>query len=69
MILSIRDCLTVHVTLESVHGMEMLPYHLLPDAGTDKFRYQLRVYLYQARDMYGSDRSGLSGKDVSHWLT
>ena len=23
--------------------------------------YQLRAYIYQARDMYGSDRSGLSG--------
>ena len=24
--------------------------------------FQLRAYLYQARDMYGSDRSGLSGE-------
>ena len=23
--------------------------------------YQLRAYIYQARDMYGSDKSGLSG--------
>ena len=26
--------------------------------------YQLRAYLYQARDMYGSDKSGLSGMCV-----
>lgn len=25
--------------------------------------YQLRAYIYQARDMYGSDKSGLSGKN------
>ena len=23
--------------------------------------YQLRAYIYQARDMYGGDKSGLSG--------
>ena len=27
----------------------------------DAHTYQLRAYIYQARDMYGSDKSGLSG--------
>ena len=27
---------------------------------SESHTYQLRAYLYQARDMYGSDRSGLS---------
>lgn len=27
----------------------------------DTHTYQLRAYIYQARDMYGSDKSGLSG--------
>ena len=26
--------------------------------------YQLRAYIYQARDMYASDKSGLSGKYI-----
>lgn len=30
----------------------------------DTHTYQLRAYIYQARDMYGSDKSGLSGTNL-----
>ena len=26
--------------------------------------YQLRAYLYQARDLYGADKTGLSGTHI-----
>lgn len=39
-----------------IHCKTRLYVFLLVESHT----YQLRVYLYQARDMYGSDRSGLS---------
>ena len=32
----------------------------------DAHTYQLRAYIYQARDMYGSDKSGLSGRQTSY---
>ena len=39
-------------------------YSVFPStlSDTDVHTYQLRAYIYQARDMYGSDESGLSGE-------
>lgn len=32
----------------------------------DPYKYHLRTYIYQARDLYASDKSGLSGTSVSN---
>jgi len=40
----------------------LLPSSPSPTQETHTYVYQLRVYLYQARDMYGGDKSGLSGE-------
>ena len=48
----------------SSYTVFLSPYPFLPPPSflPDTHTYQLRAYLYQARDMYGSDKSGLSGE-------
>ena len=38
-------------------------YLIFPEEASHK--YQLRAYIYQARDMHGSDESGLSGESYT----
>ena len=52
----------MYLTFKGRHGMGRASHLLLLILlSTDCHTYQLRAYLYQARDMHSSDKSGLSG--------
>ena len=45
----------------SFHSHAYFIHHRLLSLHAEPHTFQLRAYLYQAREMYASDKSGLSG--------
>ena len=48
------ECLSIKAMC--IYILNSILYNLEPH------KYQMRAYIYQARDLYASDKSGLSGK-------